>query len=299
MRCSKPNCSFLRIEAMTDFLLVALACTQIPIIFVFTSRTGLRLANYYCHRRNPDWVATHAEFNRHIVINTAARRVAWLIAAVSAIAIVKYVFITPSPAYYAWLLVAPLTVWVSGYLVYIAIFYLAVTRQIPAPSRRQASLADRRFSSFAPRWTAHFCYTLLLLILMIYTWAWLSEALASALAARRLLAFAGAIILGSGVLLVTLRRKNSEMEYILGASGRMIEVIAAMTVLYLIALVGGLLILHDFFNTALFSHASLLIAVSLLAQIYFLAYCLHPRVRASLRNSFNTVRSTSRRSTHK
>ncbi len=284
---------------MTDLLLVVLACTQIPIIFIFTSHTGLRMANYYCHRRNPDWVATHAEFNRHIMINAAARGVAWLIAAVSAIAIVKYVFITPTPAYYALLLVAPLTFWVSAYLVYIAIFYLAVTRKIPAPARRQASLADRRLSSFAPLWTVYLCYALLLLILMIYFWALRSEALATALVARRLLAFCSVIILGSGVLMVTLRRKNSEMEHMLGASGRKIEVIASITLLYLIVLVGAVVILQDVFNIELFSLVSLLEAISLLIQVYFLAYCLHPRIRASLRNSLNTIRSTSKQFTNK
>ncbi len=184
--------------------------------------------------------------------------------------------------------------WVVGYLVYIAIFYLAVTRTIPAPGTRQASLADRRLSSFMPLWSVYLCYTLLALVLMIYLGALLSEALVTEVAAIRLLAFSGVITLGTGVLIVTLRRKNSEMEHVLGAGGRRIEVIASITVLYLAVLAGVYLILHDFFGVTYFSDASLLVAVSMLVQLYFLAYCLHPRVRASLRNSFKTIRSTPR-----
>ncbi len=279
---------------MTDLLLVALACTQILIIFIFTSHTGLRLANYYCQKRNPDWVAAHPEFNRHSIINTTARGVAWLIAAVSAAGIVKYALITPTPSYYALLLVTPLTIWISGYLVYITIFYLTVTRKIPAPKRRQAVLADRRLSSFVPLWTVYLCYAMLALILMSYAWALLSEAHGTALAVRRLLAFTAAITLGSGVLIVSLQRKNSEMEHVLGAGGRRLEVIASIVVLYLIVLVGGYFILHDFFNTSYFSDASLLVGISLLIQVYFLTYCLHPRVRTSLRNSLKTIHTTSK-----
>lgn len=129
---------------------------------------------------------------------------------------------------------------------------------------------------------------------MIYLGALLSEALVTEVAAIRLLAFSGVITLGTGVLIVTLRRKNSEMEHVLGAGGRRIEVIASITVLYLAVLAGVYLILHDFFGVTYFSDASLLVAVSMLVQLYFLAYCLHPRVRASLRNSFKTIRSTPR-----
>ena len=279
---------------MTDLLLVALACTQIPIIFIFTSHTGLRLAHYYCQKRNPDWVAAHPEFKRHSIINTTARGMAWLIAAVSVVAIIKYVFIMPTSTYYALLLIAPLTIWVSCYLVYISIFYLTVTRKIPAPKRRQASLADRRLSAFVPLWIVYLCYAMLALILASNAWALLSEAHDTVLSVKRLLAFTVAIILGSGVLIVSLQRKNSEMEHVLGAGGRRLEVIASIVVLYLIVLVGGYFLLHDFFNISYFSDASLLVVISLLIQAYFLAYCLHPRVRTSLRNSLKTIHTPSK-----
>lgn len=267
---------------MTNFFLVMLAFTQIPVVFVFTSRKGLRLASYYCLKRNPDWVTTHPEFKVHTLINSVALGFSYLVAAVSVFAVLKYVFITPTPGYYVLLLVAPLTIWTLGYLVYFVSFYMAVTRKIPAPAIRTASLTDRRLATFVPMWAVYLCYGFLVLIMMIYSWALMSETLVDELAIARIVGFGVVIVLGTGVLLVTLRRKYSEMQDIIGPSGRKVEVIGSIAVLYLGVLVGIYRILGDFYNISLFSDASFFVAISLAIQAYFLAYCLHPKVKSLL-----------------
>ncbi len=279
---------------MTNFFLVMLAFTQIPVVFVFTSRAGIRLASYYCLKRNPDWVAKHPEFKVYTLINSVALGFSYLVAAVSVFAILKYVFITPTPGYYVLLLVAPLTIWTLGYLVYFVAFYMAVTREIPAPALRKASLTDRRLSTFVPMWTVYLCYGFLALIVIIYSWALMSETLGGQLATARIVGLGGVIILGTGVLLVTLRRKYSEMEGIIGPSGRKVEVIGSLAVLYLGVLAGVHRILGDFFNISLFSDASFFVAISLIIQAYFLAYCLHPKVRLLLRNSLRAIHTTTK-----
>ncbi len=118
--------------------------------------------------------------------------------------------------------------------------------------------------------------------MMIYSWALMSETLVDELAIARIVGLGVVIVLGAGVLLVTLRRKYSEMQDIIGPSGRKVEVIGAIAVLYLGVLVGIYRILGDFYNISLFSDASFFVAISLVIQAYFLAYCLHPKVKSLL-----------------
>lgn len=261
---------------MTDFLLIVLAVTQIPIIFIFTSRKGVRLASDACLRKNPDWLASHPQFKLHNKISAVALGYTYLVAVGSVLAILNYAFLTPKADYLALLLVIPLTLWMVGYLVYFVFFQVAVIQRIPAPKIRKASLVDRRLTAFLPSWAVYLCYGFLSLIVMIYCWALLGETLDGELAITRIIGFSAVIALGSSVLLVALRRKYSDMEYVIGANGRKIEVLASMSVLYLVLCVGVYLLIEDFFALSFFTAAGFLVLVSLLVQLYFLAFFLRP-----------------------
>ncbi len=269
---------------MTDAILIILALSQIPVVFIFTTRYICQLSGHMAYTKNPVWIAGHAEFTSDRNCNMVMRGFSYLLAMASLLMVIKFALVTPTPQLYIALLVAPTIIWTVAITVYSGVFHYSVIRKIPDPEIRKAVLTDRRLSVFVPMWAVYLCYGALAVILAIYGWAWATGAIAPELAMARLTGLSIVIVLGTMVLLILLRRKLSELEAVVGASGRKIEVIFSLAVLYLGVFVGIYRIAGDFFDIFLFTDAGFFIVMNLFIQTAFLAYGLNPRVRAMRRD---------------
>ncbi|VAW07593.1 hypothetical protein MNBD_ALPHA01-985 [hydrothermal vent metagenome] len=274
---------------MTDIILIILALSQIPVVFIFTTHYICQLSDHMARTKNPGWIADHPEFTSARTCNMVMRGFSYLLAMASLFMVIKFALITPTPRLYIALLVAPSIIWTVAIMIYSGVFHYVVIRKISDPEIRKAVLTDRRLSAFVPMWVVYLCYGALATILVIYGWAWTSGAIAPELAMARLTGLSIVIVIGTMVLLILLRRKLSELEAIVGASGRKIEVIFSLAVLYLGVLVGIYRIAGDFFNIFLFTDAGFFIVVNLFIQTAFLAYGLNPRVRAMRRNDIQRL----------
>lgn len=268
---------------MTNFLLITLALTQIPVVFIFTTRYICRVNEHMGMGKNPDWVAAHPEFTAPRICNMAMQGFSYLLAAATLLALIKFTVITPTPAFYIALLVGPTGIWTLAFMIYTGFFHYGIVKKIPAPDVVKASLVDRRLSAYVPIWMVYLCYGILAAIIIFYGWALISGTLAAELAIRRLVGLSVVIVIGTVILLIILRRKSSELELIVGSSGRKIEVIFSIAVLYLGVVVGIYRILGDYFNIFLFTDAGFFIVINVFIQGAFLAYGLNPKVRSMLR----------------
>ncbi len=267
---------------MTSFLIVFLALTQIPILFIYAAGLTCKLTSYNYLRKNPEWVTSHPDFKTHKIYNRIFLGFSYVLSTATLVAIIYYGFINPAPRLHLQLLAFPVVVSVIGILLYQGVFHLAMKKKLPVPKVRKASLIDRRLSSYIPMWTVYLVYGLLAAVFAIYAWALLSETIVSELAIRRLTGLSGIVILGGFVLLQALRRKHVDSELFFGSIGRNIEVIATIVLLYFSVFLGVALILADFFSIFLFADASFFIVMSLVIQGFYIITALNPRIKAKL-----------------
>ncbi len=262
---------FFATNTAIDYMLLALTLTQIPIIFIYTTRMYCHMYSDLALSRNVEWVTGHPEFTRHLSYSKIMRLFAYIVAALSAASIGYYVFQCPDPDNIVPILFLPQLAWLVGIALYTVALHFKVTRAIPLPDRRRTKLEDQSLAAYMPHWIAALSYVGLLFAASVYLWALLSGTLPSALAIARLSGLSGIIIIGTGVLVFALRRKHSELELIFGENGRKIEVRGAVTALYFGVFVGLMRILGDFFDIHLLNTGIFFIVVSIAAQGWFLA----------------------------
>jgi hypothetical protein len=265
---------------MTQYLVILLALTQIPIVFIFTTRLICQLTNYQAFKKNSEWIQASPEFKPHTWFNTSITVLAYLLAAASFLSIVKFVFISPEPKYYIALLMMPNIVWTVGIFVYAVLFQLLVVKKIPAQAVRTASLENRRLSAYVPMWIVYLSGVLLTLIFMTYGWAFFYSIIEPELALRRLIGLSGSLIIGIFVLFIMLRRKQSELEIVMGSNGRKVEVRMCIALFYFTVFVGVYRIYDDFFNVSLFADALFFVVISFVIQVGFLIFGLNRNVKS-------------------
>lgn len=267
---------------MDSIYVVIFAITQIPVMFILMSRRTIELLTIQCYKRNPNWLATHQDFQVYETLGRLTRWISYLLAVGTLAFIIYFVHISPTPGYYVPLLFYPQWMWLVLLLTYMVVIYKGVMKKIPMQSRK-ASLIPRRLSSYVPPWIVYLGFGLNALVLGIYIWALILGAIGHEVAIRRLIGI-GVFVVGISVLLlVALRRKRSNAEVIFGPSGRKVEVWFHVAVIYLMPFVGFYRILCDFFGVLLFSHVASIVIISLLTQATFILFSFHPKTRAVAR----------------
>ena len=268
---------------MTEFFLILLTFTQIPVFFIFSSRVMGGLITFTFFKKNPEWVIAHSEFNRHRLYTRVWLGFSYLLAALTFIAALKFTLITPMENLIRlmfFFLAIPMTVWGLGLIVYWGFFYLGIVKKIPAPARREASLASRQLSTYVPLWVVYFGYGFLALILIAYTGGWMSGAVGSVKAIDILIRYSVVAMAVTVSLLITVRQKHTGGEQIFGSGGRKAEVIITIGILYLALFAGLYQILTDFFSITLFAWSGFAAAIILMIQVSAIWLLLHPKVRS-------------------
>jgi len=279
---------FFAISIATDYMLLALILTQIPIIFIYATRMYCRMYSHFALSRNADWVADHPEFTRHINYEKVMRLFAYIISAMSFTSIGYYILQNPAPNNIVPMLILPQLAWLAGMLLYSVALHFKVTRAIPLPDRRSTKLEDQSLAAYVPHWVVALSYVGLLLAVGVYLWALASGALPTGLATARLVGLGGIIAIGTGVLVFALRRKHSELEFMFGKNGRKIEVRGTVAVLYFGVLVGLMSILGDFYGIGLFEDAFFFIVISFFVQVSMAVMCI--KQKAKLENHKSATR---------
>lgn len=268
---------------MTEIILVLLTFTQIPVLFIFGSRVigGQIAATSF--RKNPDWLLANSGADRHRMYTRLWYGFCYLLAASTLFAAVNFTLISPvtDPGFIVeYLLALPMMVWWFGFMAYWGFLYFGIARKIPAPAKRAASLENRQLSTFVPLWIVYLGYALVTLAIVIYGWAWISDAVESGKAMRVVLSFSFTLLVITFSLLITVRRKHTEVELLEGNVGRGAEVMVAVGALYFCSFAGVYRILADFFDITLVSSTGLSMTVFAVVQLACLATLLHPKVRS-------------------
>jgi len=270
-------------DVVTDFILLTLIFTQIPIIFIYATRMYCRMYLHFALARNPDWVAAHPQFSSHFRYEKTMHLFAYFISAISLASIVYYVFLNPDPGNIVPMMFLPQMAWLTGLMFYSIFLYFKVTRVIPLQDQRRTVLEDKSLFAYAPRWVVVLGYTGLLLTGGVYLWALISGTIPTGLATARLAGFSVILVLGTAVLLMALRRKHSEYEPIFGTRGRKIEVRLAVALFFLGTFVGLYRILGDFFDIHLFTTGAFFVVASVAVQGWILAMYNHPNIQVILK----------------
>lgn len=271
---------------MDSIYVVILALTQVPVCFILMSRRTSELLTVQCYKRNPVWMTDHPEFQTHEIIGRFMLWTSYILSGVTLAAIINFTWITPTPDYYVSLLFVPQYIWLMVLFGYIVATYKWVMKKIPL-SIRKASLTPRRLSSYLPVWIVYSGYGLNALIMGIYAWALMSGVIDNEILIRRLIGISGGMVIITFMLLVSLRRKQSNSDVYFGSSGRKVEVQLNVAILYLFVFVGVYRILGDFFEVSLFSTITLIVVMSIMIQTTFIVFSFHAKARAISREYRN------------
>lgn len=256
---------------MTETLLIALAVSQVIVMFfICVPYYGKVLINLGL-RKNPKWVKEHSEFNRQKVLDVVHTYFHYALGVVTSVMIIKYVWITPGAVHSLWLLLIPMVISVGATLMFMIVLQRLVISKIPAPELVKASLDDRRLSTLIPMWVIYGGLALIGLIYVVYGWAYTTEIISTKTTSERLIGLSGFMVLWGGMLIYTLKRKHSEIEIIFKENGRKIEMWNIFAVLYLGVFVGLWRVLGDFYSINLFSDSSFFIVVGVFVQLSMLA----------------------------
>lgn len=264
---------------MNDFLVILLALTQIPIIFIYTAQNLGHFLTQKTVTINPAWLEQHAEFNNHILLTKIFKYYSLWLAAFSLTALIYFGFAAPSSRTFTALLLAPNFIWICGFGIYIISFQFLVIKKIPTPEIRSASMNNRQLHSYIPLWVIYAAYAALALIITTYIWAYFNQTISTELAMRRLTGMGAFITILSFMIYKSLKNKASELEFIFGPNGRKIEVIINCGCLYIGVLLGSVLILNDIFNIVIFTPLGFILTANLCIQIYFLGYLFYTKAK--------------------
>ncbi|MBL1422474.1 MAG: hypothetical protein COC24_018360 [Alphaproteobacteria bacterium] len=257
---------------MIDFLIILLALTQIPIIFIYATQSLSHSLTQKPINTNPLWLEQNAEFNNHILLTKTFKYFSSWLAIFSLVAFIYFSFTAPNTHTLVALLLAPNFIWICGFGIYIISFQFLVVKRIPRSEIRSASMNNRQLRSYIPLWVIYAAYTALALIITIYIWAYFNQTIPRELAMRRLTGMGVFIIIISFMIYKSLKNKVSELEFIFGPNGRKIEIMINCGCLYIGVLLGSVLILSDIFNITIFTPLSFTVTAHLCIQIYFISY---------------------------
>ena len=262
---------------MTDFLVILLALTQIPIIFIYSTKNLNHFLGQKTININSIWLKQHAEFTNHIALAKIFKYFSSSLAIASLIAIIYYGFNMSDSDRLLALLLAPNFIWIGGFGIYMMLFQFLVTKRIPTPEIRSASMNNRQLRNYLPMWLIYLAYGLLALIFTIYIWAYFSQTITAELLTRRLTGLGIFIITMSLITYKSFKNKVSEFTFIFGQNGRKIEAIINCGLLYTSSLLGIVLILSDIFGIVIFTPLSFVLVAHLCVQIYLITLFFHAK----------------------
>jgi hypothetical protein len=271
---------------MEQHLLLILAFTQIPIVFVLATRTYCGLICYRLVQKNRQWIREHLEFTGYKTFTRTITYISYLIALLSLLATIELALNGGSPIEYINVLVIPLVLWTIAGVFYQLVFQYRILPLIPPPNVRKASMIDRKLSAYVPLWIVYLGFALIFSIVVIYSFSLLGIAISAETAVRRIFGLSVGVIITFFVLRDRLRRKDSEMEEIVGSHGRRLEIIGAVAILYGFVFVGVFRVFGDFFKIYLFSDARFFIVIVFSIQVWFVVMRIHPKVKKMLRDYY-------------
>ena len=255
---------------MTETLLITLAVSQVIVLFFICMPYYGKVMIELGLRKNSGWITEHPEFTRHKLLEKFHSYFHYVLGVVTSVMIINYVWISPGTVHFLWLLLVPLGVSLSAFLLFTAALQRLVIKTIPAPDRIKASLDDRRLSSLVPMWVVYLGVACLFILFGIYSGAIVTEVINIEIATERLIGLSGFIVLWVGILIYTVKRKHSEMELIFKENGRKYELWQIVVTLYLGVFVGIWRILGDFYGINLFSDNSFFIVGGFSVQLLLL-----------------------------
>lgn len=269
---------------MIDEFYLALAISQVIVLFVIAGPKPLQILIYLGLKKNPKWIAEHPEFTRHRLLDKISKIFFYLLAIGSSLAIVLFTIINNSPELYFKLMFYPLNIGGCFIMLSLAFLHYGVLRGIPVPEVVRASLEDRRLSAYVPLWTVYLAFTLIAFIYAAYGWGFMNDLIEMADFKRRMAGLTFSVIFFYGALQYFLRRKYSEMATMYPENGRKIEIWMGVGLMYFIVFIGLMNISIDFFNVQFFSRMMIISMVFISVQLFIYWVVKHPKSKEILRD---------------
>lgn len=257
---------------MNAWIIYAVAFSQIVVLYGLFGPLCIRMFYGVIIHRNPQWVNDNPAFQRRY---PAPKYSIWLfyLAGAAWIAFFVWVFFTTKVGF--WLLgslTAPVFPFTIIYLLYIGVEYFRVLKRIPLPTKRTVPLERRSLQDIVNPWWVYLSYLFLAIIAGVYLFEYYDGKVDTNIFARRMIGLAVVVLLATGSLIYSIRRKKQPIDELVGAKYRKFELSFTILVLYLGVGAGALRLLQDVFAVRPFSDDRVFVALSVFLQIVAL-YC--------------------------
>lgn len=272
---------------MTQEVYLILAIVNMILLFFMWGPNAMRLSIFMALKKNPEWIATHPEFKIHKTFELIAVWFHYLLGIGSALAIIYFTLVVPTPDYYIKLLIIPLQLLAHGFLIIMGGQYFWLARSIPTPKITQASLTERKLSRFIPIWVYVAVNVFLAITTILYGYIYFAELREASFALTQFISFCFGFIFLNLAILFSVRRKHSESDFMFGKFGRKTDIWIMIAMMLFLAVVGVIGVIRDFFGGWAISEMMFLVGIILFAQIMALYFQLHPKNKSMLKEYKN------------
>lgn len=266
---------------MKDWIIFALAISQIVILYWVSARCCTSVINKIFLDKNAAWVrdnpAFYARFSqpKYTTYILYALGVCWLFGLFTVMNVMD------DTTFFLYTMM-PNFIWQVMLLVYVIVAYFRIARQIPLPAKRSANLARRNLGDYVHPFWIVLCAACYLFVLGAYVVALLNHHIEFHVFVSRIL-YVGLVLLIAVVFLRhSLRRKKNFLDDTIGASFRRWEVIAN----FIFSMTGSALVvlwvMTKDLATTWVSEISIAVAWSVVIQCLLLYLTFNARVKQAM-----------------
>jgi hypothetical protein len=267
---------------MKDWIIFALAFSQIVVLYWISTRSCLGMINKIFLDKNTAWVLDNPDFYARFAKPKLTVYLLYGVGALWLLGLSSIMGKMDDTSLFLFLGV-PNSVWQMMLMVYLGVAYFRIAKKIPLPTKRSANLARRNLRDYVhPFWTG-LCVASYLIVIASYVAALTGKHIELEVFVRRMAYLAFVLLLTVGLLRYSLRRKRNFLDDVLGASFRRWEVLANFTFSMMAsAFVVLWIMIHDLTSTLLISPISVALAWSLVCQALVLYLTFHTRIKQAL-----------------
>jgi len=260
---------------MNQWIMLAVATSQIVVLYFITSKRYLRLIDHTFFSRNPRWLDDNPDLKQtpaSLLCVFHAVGAAWL-------AYAAYCITNPLVPHLVLLSTIPTLAWVAMTGAYCAFQYRRVYRKIPAQARRSAPFARRALRDFVrPVWSWT-CAALYASAAATYIGAYHLDTIDEPTFIGRMAGIGFIAITATACLFYGVRRKQQPIDDAFGPTYRKVEVVGALGTAYLCLIVVASVMLQDFAGYVAFDMRNFFTACNVAMQVLSLAFVSSTRVK--------------------
>ncbi len=267
---------------MNDWIIVALAVSQIVVLFWLSTRSCLALINKIYLDKNVAWVRDNPAFYKRFSQPKYAKFMMYLIGAFWLFGL-SSMLDERSDTKLFFYTIMPNFVWQLVLAVYVVAMYFLIAKKIPLAAKRSTNLARRNLRDYVhPLWTA-LCVGCYLFVFGAYVVALSNQQIETNTFLYRVIYVCFVLLITTVLLRYSVRRKKHFLDDVFGSSFRRWEVIAN----FVFSMLGGALVvlwvmINDLTASLWATQINIAVALSVVTQILLIYLTFNARIKLAI-----------------